>query len=142
MPKSWELDDETVLRLSGIACAGYATLMLAAPRRCHDIYYELQAGALASDEHVATARWVGQSMTGNALTALAVGLSTNSKDAKKNMLKAGGTTWAFASAMHLINVNSGVQKKDVGLSSAAFAALMSGLCLWRGFAKDDEGKAT
>lgn len=41
-----------------------------------------------------------------------------------------------------INVNSGVQKKDVGLSSAAFAALMSGLCLWRGFAKDDEGKAT
>lgn len=36
------------------------------------------------------------------------------------------------------NVNSGVQKRDVGLGSAAFAALMSGLCLWRGFAKDGE----
>lgn len=138
MPQSFELDDDTVLRLSGIACAGYATLMLAAPRKCHDIHYELQAGDIASDEHVATARWVGQGMTGNALSALAVGLSKNSKDAKKNALKAGGATWAFASAMHLANVNSGVQKRDVGLGSAAFAALMSGLCLWRGFAKDGE----
>lgn len=39
----------------------------------------LQAGDIASDEHVATARWVGQGMTGNALSALAVGLSKNSK---------------------------------------------------------------
>ncbi|KAL4430828.1 hypothetical protein ABPG75_006084 [Micractinium tetrahymenae] len=99
-----------------------------------------QAGDIASDEHVATARWVGQAMTGNALSALAVGFSRNSKDAKKNALVAGGATWAFASAMHLVNVNSGVQKTDVGLGSAAFAALMAGLCLWRGLAKNGGGR--
>lgn len=43
MSLSFEIDDDTVLRLSGVACAGYATLMLAAPRKCHDFHYELQA---------------------------------------------------------------------------------------------------
>lgn len=40
----FELDDDAVLRLSGVATAVYAATLLAVPRKSHDVFYASQAG--------------------------------------------------------------------------------------------------
>ena len=44
----FELDDDAVLRLSGVAAAVYATALVAAPRKSHDHFYVSQAGRAGS----------------------------------------------------------------------------------------------
>ncbi len=38
----FELDDDTVLRLSGVATAAYSATLLVVPRTSHDIFYVAQ----------------------------------------------------------------------------------------------------
>lgn len=78
------------------------------------------------------ARWFGMSLCSNAATTLAVSAS-DSYDAKKNLLKVLGATWAVAAAQSIYNAEQGHQKKDVAYGIAAGKAVVSALCLWRGF---------
>jgi hypothetical protein len=140
MKWEWELNDDTVLCLSGIASGAFAVQMLAFPRRAHDVYYVRQEGQTATDEHVATCRWFGQALTCDSLSSLSVGVSEDSKDAKKNLLKVACATWLMTGGMHAYYAHNGVMKKEVAVGNMALSAAMAGLCAWRGFKEDDEEK--
>ena len=61
-----------------------------------------------------------------------------SKDAKKNVLKAAGVSWAACFAHQLYNVQRGYQKQDFTYAALTGHAAMAALCLWRGFAEDED----
>ena len=61
-----------------------------------------------------------------------------SKDAKKNVLKAAGISWAATFAHQLCNAQRGYQKQDITYAALAGHAAMAALCLWRGFAEDED----
>ncbi|PRW05886.1 hypothetical protein C2E21_9426 [Chlorella sorokiniana] len=125
----FELDDDAVLRLSGVATAAYGATLLFVPRTSHDMFYVAQAGWKEG---------FGAALACDAAGALSVGFSEGSQDAKRNALRANGLGWLACGGLHLYNTGTGVQKKDVGYSSAALAGVMGALCLWRGFRNNED----
>lgn len=83
-------------------------------------------------------RLLGNALIGTAAQQGAVSISDGSKEAKKNLLKAAGASWAFCAAHQLYNVQRGYQKDEATFAGVSGNAVMAALCLWRGFKDDDE----
>jgi hypothetical protein len=82
-------------------------------------------------------QWLGLSMVQGGAATAAVAASDGSYAAKKNMLKTLGGVWAASAANMIYQAEQGHHKRDVAYGMAAGQALLSALCLWRGFSNGD-----
>lgn len=86
----------------------------------------------------APARSYAFALGGLAAQTLSVGLSSDSKEAQKNALKASGVTWLVAAMQLAYNAHEGKCGQDPGFvyRAAAGHVGLAALCLWRGFAEE------
>lgn len=66
-----------------------------------------------------------------AFTTLAVALSDDSLEAKRNVLKGQALTWGLICAESAYEVHNNNVNRDVGIASAVLQAGIAGLCLWK-----------
>ncbi|PSC71838.1 sulfate adenylyltransferase isoform B [Micractinium conductrix] len=129
----FEIKDETVLRVSGVASALYGVHALASPRNFHDTWNEKD-----QPYNESTQRWFGMAVSCTGAQSIVLSASDANQKALKSSLKTVGTVWAGVTGMTLYNAEKGYQKRELAYAAAAGQAAMAALCLWRGFKDDDD----
>ncbi|PRW21055.1 magnesium-dependent phosphatase-1 isoform A [Chlorella sorokiniana] len=125
----FELDDSTLLRVSGVAAVALGVSALAVPRDYHNRLY---ATSSVFSEAPTRSSGVVASWLGAEQLVIAARDDLASRDAKKDMLKVAGAGWLATAAAHAVNVQNNAEQRDVGIACAVGSALLGGLCLWKG----------
>lgn len=127
----WELSDDTLLRVAGLAGAFYGVHAFAAPKHFHDTYME--AGQPCSTE---AWRWFGQNLMYKSALDVAITASDPSQKTMKNALKLNGLA-GVASAAHMVcSAQDNTMRKEAALGSAGALLALGALCLYRGFKEE------
>lgn len=124
----FELDDSTLLKVSGAAALAFGASAVAAPRNFHDLFHT--SNSVFAEP---TARHAGVMGTWLGTEQLVLSARDNNREAKKDMLKVAGFGWLACAGTHVYNAQNNLMIRDVSTATAVGQAVLGGLCLYKGF---------